>query len=126
MTEEQEPPPSPIDVERAWVRARPKIAAQSDSGSYARFVYRFQRANWRFAKAFIAFWLFCIVLFIVVASVDVFGKLGWGFRTRDIGIGFTMLALCTFVGVPFFLLVHTIVASMTRAIYGPEATKPDH
>ena len=118
MIDDPKPDPSASDLERAWVRQRPRPTSARGL-AYVRFVYGLQRVNWRFAKVFMVLWLLGVGAITLSAAADVVGHLGWGYHPRDVLGGMLMMAFgCT--AIPFFVLVHALVTEATRAIYGPE------
>lgn len=118
MTNPPDAEPSMDDIERAWLRPK-SVAVAKYEPAHVRFVYRWQRTNWKFMKIFAVFWFICVGLMTAFALTDVVGHLGWGYHSKDVFGGLLMIVAGS-LAIPFFLLIRAIVSGLTRTIYGPE------
>ncbi len=63
--------------------------------TYASFVHRWARFNWRFGRIFIPIWVTLAVLFTASAAADALWNFGWGYRWQDalFGLGFVAFGI---------------------------------
>jgi hypothetical protein len=87
--------------------------------SYASFVHRWTRFNWRFGRIFIPLWIALAALFTAAAAADALWHFGWGYGWRDAVFGLGFVAF----GVVFWFVwnwIFKVIRWLNEARFGPD------